>query len=294
VDVISDEQASAGVTDLFNESNVSLSGTLSPSGVPGIERPRSPWGSYEVMNQSGSKTPLEEPEAVEEVVEVPASFITDEPASENTVQKQDAENATTATVDDSKLTVDTTNTELPERPKSPWTPSYSVRRQGSDVFTKTKDDSEPAEVEEMPSGAESFAKDAPTNEVVPVPELVVQVTSVKATEPAQATTEVFPSTQDSDDPGSLTSLDTIGELTVAKDRKRLESTASSLFFPGGWFSKPPAGRASLDNVQGEIISPKATAPVNELPSPGQESDSAPDSATVEDDKEKKGKWCVIM
>lgn len=102
---------------------------------------------------------------------------------------------------------------------------------------------------------------------------------------------------------SFTSRDTVGDtLAAPKDRKRLESTTSSLFFPGGWFSKPPTGRTSLDNAQGVITSPKAVSPVE-----GRSSvellggSSAPVSATADitnegpdEDKEKKGKWCVIM
>ncbi|KAE9407691.1 hypothetical protein BT96DRAFT_933121 [Gymnopus androsaceus JB14] len=288
VDVVSDEQASA-VTDPSLESKNTA--TLSPSEfATGIERPRSPWGSYEVMNQSGSKTPLEEPELAEEVVEIPASFITDEPATESidkpaSEQNQDIQDtpAPIVAVDDSKLTVDTSSTDLPERPKSPWTPSYSVRRQGSGVFNEQKDD---AKVE---SGAESLT-DAPTKEEVPATKLVIR-TGAEDIQSVQATSEAFPSTEDPESPGSL---DTVGDsLSVAKDRKRLESTASSLFFPGGWFSpRPPAGRASLDNAQGEFTPSKS--PVDEVPSI--ELESAPTSATAESDdsKEKKGKWCVIM
>ncbi|KAJ7637721.1 hypothetical protein DFH06DRAFT_1335867 [Mycena polygramma] len=41
-------------------------------------------------------------------------------------------------------------------------------------------------------------------------------------------------------------------------RSRLESTASSIFFPGGWFSRLPQERASLDVAQGEFTPVKPT------------------------------------
>ncbi|KAJ7066912.1 hypothetical protein C8F01DRAFT_1119511 [Mycena amicta] len=80
-------------------------------------------------------------------------------------------------------------------------------------------------------------------------------------------------------------------------RTRLESTASSLFFPGGWFSKLPEGRPSLEVAAGEFTSPKPASP--SLPSkPTSPSVPSPpaEEVVVEavDRDEKKGKWCVVM
>jgi len=71
-------------------------------------------------------------------------------------------------------------------------------------------------------------------------------------------------------------------------RKRLESTTSSRFFPGGWFSSSPKvpeeGRASLDVATGEFISQSSVenTPTTAIPS------------AVEEDREKKSRWCTIM
>ncbi|KAJ6619702.1 hypothetical protein B0H10DRAFT_2216541 [Mycena sp. CBHHK59/15] len=70
--------------------------------------------------------------------------------------------------------------------------------------------------------------------------------------------------------------------TPISPRSRLESTASSMFFPGGWFSKVPQGRASLDVAQGEFTPSKPTTPSVTAPTEDSESE------------EKKGKWCVVM
>ncbi|KAJ6604770.1 hypothetical protein DFH09DRAFT_321612 [Mycena vulgaris] len=69
-------------------------------------------------------------------------------------------------------------------------------------------------------------------------------------------------------------------------RSRLESTASSMFFPGGWFSKIPEGRASLDVAQGEFSSSKPNSP--SISSPNETPNE------TEQSEEKKGKWCVVM
>ncbi|KAJ3983943.1 hypothetical protein F5890DRAFT_108351 [Lentinula detonsa] len=183
----------------------------------------------------------------------------------------------------SELTVDTTGTDLPERPKSPWTPSYSVTRQGSQIFNEVKD--QLGESEQLPQGVESS-----TDPNVPL---------IEESAPAGPSAEAFPVSGHSDE----IDRDSVGNtLTVSKDRKRLESTTSSLFFPGGWFSKTPAGRTSLDNAQGEISSPKVMSPIEGRPSVDLlGGSSAPSSAPADaadegtdDDKEKKGKWCLIM
>lgn len=109
------------------------------------------------------------------------------------------------------------------------------------------------------------------------------------------------------------------ELPSPTTRTRLESTASSLFFPGGWFAKVPQGRASLDNAQGEFSPPKPTSPTEETHASELSIDSvsdandlsklttsieetattAPESQTddasaASESGEKKGKWCVVM
>jgi len=85
----------------------------------------------------------------------------------------------------------------------------------------------------------------------------------------------------------------------ATSRKRLESTTSSRFFPGGWFSSSPTvpeesrTRTSLDVASGEFIrSPSAESrPSGE--SPASTATSVPSTEDGEDE-EKKTRWCTIM
>ncbi|KIK63127.1 hypothetical protein GYMLUDRAFT_57867 [Collybiopsis luxurians FD-317 M1] len=267
--------------------------TLSPSVAAEIERPKSPWGSYEVMTQSGSKTPVNEPDVTEDAAQyIPAqtSFISNEPTVLSSLREPvlegKSETEESLSADKSKLTLGIEDTDLPERPKSPWSPSYSVTKQGSRIFDERKDGAEAAKLEQLAPRAETPV-DAPAE---------IPASGAENTENTAG--ETFPATQDSED------QDTVGNtLSVNKDRKRLESTTSSLFFPGGWFSKAPAGRASLDNAQGEITSPKAMSPVEGPSSAGlQYLSSAPSPSSAEaeetnadvDDKTKKGKWCILM
>lgn len=81
-------------------------------------------------------------------------------------------------------------------------------------------------------------------------------------------------------------------------RKRLESTTSSRFFPGGWFSTASKvvdeGRTSLEIAQGEFTPLKPTSPDDEVPdSPVSEDSSSIDDDDESEQKEKKG-WCVVM
>ncbi|KAJ3786997.1 hypothetical protein GGU10DRAFT_156352 [Lentinula aff. detonsa] len=150
---VPDEQAT-DVPDIFSK-DTAFPEILSPSAfAAGIERPRSPWGSYEVTNQS--------PSAVNPVVEdveaiAPASFISEipvaQPASEPAFNDLPKTEDATVPMASSELTVDTTGTDLPERPKSPWTPSYSVTRQGSQIFNEVQD--QLGESEQLPQGVES-------------------------------------------------------------------------------------------------------------------------------------------
>ena len=87
----------------------------------------------------------------------------------------------------------------------------------------------------------------------------------------------------------------IETLSPSTGRNRLESTTSSRFFPGGWFSSttklPEDGRTSLENATGEF----AKAHESVAPSPAVEAPPAtPVDGNLDDDKRNKGKWCVVM
>lgn len=91
---------------------------------------------------------------------------------------------------------------------------------------------------------------------------------------------------------SLQTADPAASGTSA-GRSRYESTTSSRFFPGAWFSSTPKspqdeGRASLEAAIGEFVPAKSTV-------------SAPKEPTVEETseeehkpEERKARWCTIM
>lgn len=97
-------------------------------------------------------------------------------------------------------------------------------------------------------------------------------------------------------------------LSADPPRTRLESTASSRFFPGGWFSpgtkSPEEGRTSLDLARGEFIPvpapvPGVSVPTVSVPSKPVAPPIAEDSddSDSDDDEEvptKKSKWCIVM
>ena len=95
-------------------------------------------------------------------------------------------------------------------------------------------------------------------------------------------------------------LDEVSAEVSPKTRKRLESTASSRFFPGGWFSAASVvdeGRTSLEIAQGEFTSPKPTSPSDDRPnSPFLEDASSTDDDEDDDvePEQEKRRWCVVM
>ncbi|GLB40201.1 hypothetical protein LshimejAT787_0800720 [Lyophyllum shimeji] len=203
------------------------------------------------------------------------------------------------------------------RKSRPWTPSYSVTTQGPKTASEEciAEHAEVAEVlNDVPVPQDPVAgefKDAlPT----------VAVDTIDETQDGPS--EVFPIVEDGDkvpeQPKStglrlipldetrvtdvaLVSPDAVSPTTV---RSRLESTASSRYFPGSWFSptyRPvDEGRTSLEVAQGEFIAAKAAASADEAPdtssieeSSSDESDDdeeVPESAT----SEQKRRWCIIM
>ena len=92
-------------------------------------------------------------------------------------------------------------------------------------------------------------------------------------------------------------ISTSAENVTPVIRKRLESTTSSRFFPGGWFSAASKvadeGRTSLEIAQGEFTSSKPTSPAEDMPaSPVSEQESSTDDDDLE--QEEKRRWCVVM
>ncbi|RDB26382.1 hypothetical protein Hypma_006513 [Hypsizygus marmoreus] len=200
-----------------------------------------------------------------------------------------------------------------DRPKSPWTPSYSVTTQGPGTVA---DEEELDKLEPLDSTQEATIAESTV--------VLIEVTSVAAeipeaatpTEPDAAAIAAFPTVeieelQESKKPviARLAPVDEIGvsEVTPTSTdtlspttRQRLESTASSRFFPGGWFSPSAQGRTSLEIAQGEFTHVKLTVPVET----GDVSDTPPeleeDAASIASDdtadsgEEERRRWCVVM
>ncbi|KAG6865726.1 hypothetical protein C0991_012372 [Blastosporella zonata] len=210
-----------------------------------------------------------------------------------------------------------------EPPKSPWTPSYSVTTQGT---TSVSEEAELNELEPLSQPAQSTEiEDAPSQDALDSkPEECVPSVAVEAADVVVNTVgEAFPGIQNvAEEPkkskSSSLRLSTLDENTTADGplaspdavspvatRSRLESTASSRFFPGGWFSPSKTvdeTRASLEIAQGEFTAAKIAAANNPSIDEGPLVDEAtfpavelavneePQSASSEE----KRRWCVIM
>ncbi|KAI0783575.1 hypothetical protein C8Q75DRAFT_426449 [Abortiporus biennis] len=158
-----------------------------------------------------------------------------------------------------------------ERPERPWTPSYSVTRQGSTTLSDSAEDK--LEVHAFPTNEASDA----------APKLSEKPSSLR----------LAPLNEDEQvDSTSPVAIDTLSP-TSAGGRTRLESTTSSRFFPGGWFSTPKSpddNRTSLDHANGEFTPlntvADAVTPTLEVPA------NSPIDGVHED--RKRSRWCVIM
>ncbi|OAX41176.1 hypothetical protein K503DRAFT_531900 [Rhizopogon vinicolor AM-OR11-026] len=196
-----------------------------------------------------------------------------------------------------------------ERPKSPWTPSYSVTKQGPAEEMEELDKLE--QLPDLLASTPALAADEMPTHPILITETRASVDDHVVTEEAAAAQEApqaFPILEVSQKISQKPSLSAVDELNAASttdvsefttlridipatnedSRKRLESTTSSRFFPGGWFSSSPKvpeeGRASLDVAAGEFVNQSSVenTPTTALPS------------AVEEDREKKSRWCTIM
>ncbi|KAG7089784.1 hypothetical protein E1B28_011435 [Marasmius oreades] len=251
---------------------------------------KSPWASSYSVTKQGSD-PFSEDVAVTSAPSQPETKDVDSLSAPATATSK-SNKLNSLTVDTSSASAENT----PQRPRSPWTPSYSVMRQGAGSTDVVDDDAELAKLEQLPE---------PVAQSVEAPR-VVEHDHSDAAESDQGL-EPFPTSASYEEEGSLTSLDTVtgDSPSSPSGRSRLESTASSLMFPGGWFSKAPPGRASLDNARGEFVASKQSSPVERTPEVPEEtpasSESSPptdatseETAPKEEEKEKKSKWCTIM
>jgi hypothetical protein len=89
-------------------------------------------------------------------------------------------------------------------------------------------------------------------------------------------------------------------------RSRLESTTSSLYFPGGWYSKAPENPTVHDHAQGEFIPSKPSSPVETkqvdplgsqvvaMASEVESTQTTPVQVETQASAEEKKRWCIIM
>ncbi|KAG2140104.1 hypothetical protein DEU56DRAFT_798627 [Suillus clintonianus] len=299
---------------------------------PDEERSSSPWTPSYSVSAVESASALEDQAVAEEDEFVEhGSFIIETQSSDLVEDAQvKSDSGLLTPVDDP----------VGERPKSPWTPSYSVTKQGPNEDVEEVEELD--ELEYLPGPVSSVPALEADEE--PIPPVLITETRASVDEPvvaevpsehegavtvselsethgdvevngapiARETPQTFPVLEELQKVAKKRSLSAINELNTAEvtesstlridiptngaNRNRLESTTSSRFFPGGWFSSSPKvpeeGRTSLDVAAGEFIHKSSventpttaptTSPTTALPS------------AVEEDKEKKSRWCTIM
>ncbi|KAG6917005.1 hypothetical protein DXG01_004270 [Tephrocybe rancida] len=255
--------------------------------------------------------------SAEDIIE--DSAINDTPATAPSLALENTERGASLVSDLTKHFQDGAPTSVPEHdnqepPKSPWTASYSVTTQGT---TSASDEAELNDLEPLsqPANVEATqAEDAVPHDALPdsKPEDDVPSVTAEAAEVAVNTAAVFPSVlsaveESKKSKSSNLRLTTLDENATSEGssaspdppspvtgRSRLQSTTSSRFFPGGWFSPTKTvdeTRASLEIAQGEFTAAKLAAinnpsidegPAVETPTPAQTVNEEPQSATSEE------------
>ncbi|PFH53046.1 hypothetical protein AMATHDRAFT_45684 [Amanita thiersii Skay4041] len=213
--------------------------------------------------------------------------------------------------------------DVPERPRSPWTPSYSVTQQGTGT---------PAEEEELDK-LEPLPESAGKARAVEQESLQEESSGAGAVELHSGSEQTDNAEQAGSGAVQLRQSHSVAEDLARQDKFVLlslrtivaylwalprlfmvlrpdeppstprtaqpESTTSSRMFPGGWFTpKPNQGRASMDVAQGEF-SKTPSGDVFETITPELMLDESAGGASVstmstEDMRAKRRKLCIIM
>lgn len=212
------------------------------------ERPKSPWTpSYSVTTLAGAPPDNQD---VAAIAPLPAAVTAAAPPA--VLQR----NASTASLG-------TAPAEQPERPKSPWTPSYSVTKQGS-VEAEAAEAHVQSKLAQL--AQERAAGSPKANSDVAFP-----------ASPSESYVPFLPYTF------LLVADGGFGGVRLqppaspkSGERDRFDSVSSSRFFPGGWFSSSPKlGTDGLpDNEEGGFAEPPVSA--------------------VELDADERKRWCVVM
>ncbi|KAF8992842.1 hypothetical protein BDQ17DRAFT_187816 [Cyathus striatus] len=180
----------------------------------------------------------------------------------------------------------------PERPKSPWTPSYSVTSQG------------PASSAKSPAGLDNpidIDVKATTNiqaEVAATSAVAIPVSEAKEVDTMENVSkhniieEQTPFPQAAEVAMDVPTLPSVDENTVSETTSAIAESTNTV---------PHEGRTSLEIAQGEFTSSKAipTDDVSDIvPDSASESSTVPDDNATEaeeaEKEKKRGRWCVIM
>nr|GAT60797.1 predicted protein [Mycena chlorophos] len=224
-------------------------------------RPKSPWTpSYSVVVQ-GSSVPVLELDATTETIPavVDPATLHDPDVEEHTGSPDPASDAVVAALVESGVVSDEPVQILEE-----------VSTSAAPV-----DGPSPADLKEVVAALEAPREDAAGDLSASSTNQPTPLASAKALPELQT----FPITGDLDD-----EIDDM--VPPLSPRSRLESTASSLYFPGAWFSKLPEGRASLEVAAGEFTPSKNNPPLLTT--------TRADEVVQKEEAERKGKWCIVM
>ncbi|CCM04302.1 uncharacterized protein FIBRA_06473 [Fibroporia radiculosa] len=246
------------------------------------EVPERPWTpSYSVTNQG--KSPFSGPvvledEEVNQLDTLPAPVeVTEQPPPVDVIEEIAPE-----AVPEEEIAQTDNMTVTEECHERPWTPSYSVTVQGPGTSTEAAngDSSEPTGVSNGNGQPQAFPtienNDVSSQKVVTKPSLL-RLAPLDENAPVDISGDSETQT---------------GTTSPTNGRARLESTTSSRFFPGGWFSsthKLPEGRTSHEYASGEF----SKSPTSATESPALE---VPTNTPIDGviDEKKRSKWCIIM
>jgi len=252
------------------------------------ETPKSPWTpSYTVTQQGAATLSVPAVEEQEPNLPVDEEGAPTEPADPEAPAKEVVSVAAQSlevvpnAAETPEITVESVDKETEgingavEQPGRPWTPSYSVTQQG----TVSPQSEQPEQVNEDSPQVFPSTETAESHKVAQRPGSL-RLATVSETEKVDVT--------------SPSGMDTLSPTDATSHRSRQESTASSRFFPGGWFNSPKSpddNRASLDHANGEFA--KLTSNSIDTPSPILE---VPTNTPIDgiDERKNKSRWCVIM
>ncbi|GBE88022.1 hypothetical protein SCP_1202500 [Sparassis crispa] len=246
-----------------------------------LERPNSPWTPSYSVNQQGA-SPLRKDKELNEVEQTPVPAA--EPAEDVQIESKPPSIHLDKSAELGMIEAEAAVL-VEERPERPWTPSYSVTTQGPDVANgKAHTEKE----ENFNQAIQSNVSNGHT-ELQAFPTVENGEPKKMSTKPSLA--RLVPVNEDEQIEIEASATSVAEPVSPTHARQRLESTTSSRFFPGGWFSSTPKshdkGRASHETAAGEF----SKSPTSATSTPALE---VPTNTPTEGIDEKKKGWCTIM